>query len=65
MMGDNAMDDNFTGVKKRTVYNNGKPVAEISNRMTADFSKGANKGNAPKSQDIENMIKSIIKKEGE
>lgn len=55
------MDGNFTGVKNGTVYNNGKPVMEISSK----FSKGANKGNAPKPQDIEEMIKKISKKEGE
>lgn len=59
------MDDNFTGVKNGTVYNNGKPVAEIGSKFTTNFTKGANKGNAPKSQDIENMIKNISKKEGE
>lgn len=52
------MDDNM-------FYKNGKPLVEISNKMTTDFSKSVNKGNAPKPQDIENIIKSISKKEGE
>lgn len=55
------MDKNFTGVKNGTIYENGKAVTEISSK----FSKGANKGNAPKPQDIEDMIKRISKKEGE
>lgn len=41
------MDDDFTGVKNGTVYSNEKPVAEISSKLTIDFSKGANEGNAP------------------
>lgn len=55
---DTIMDGNFTN-------NNQKPIVEISSRLTSNFSRGANKGNAPKPQDIEIMIKSINKKEGE
>lgn len=57
--------DNFTGFKNGTVYVEGKPTVEIGSKFTTDFSKGANQGNSPSPQDIQNIIKTISKKEGE
>ncbi len=49
--------DNFTGIKNGTVFENGKPVAEIGSRLTGNFSKGANKTNAPNPEEIMMKIK--------
>lgn len=39
---------------------------EINSKLTSGFfTKGANKGNAPKASDINNMIQNVSQKEGE
>lgn len=52
------MDWKKVDVATKATRNDSKITSEV-------FSKGANKGTAPKPSDIQNMIKNINKKEGE
>lgn len=58
MIGDQKMYENLNESKLLSNISVGSKFKDTS------FSKNANKGNAPKPADIQNMIKSINKKEG-
>lgn len=59
---DITMDDNFTGVKNGTVYNNGKPVAEISSKYSTFSKQGSKKKESTSAEDIVKSKKNQNKK---